>query len=81
MKDPYVVKAPPPDFQYMGLQTVGDYTYYGFKQNGGINWYIMRKDNTDDSAWAYAYYAPGGNDWATAWGTPNAESFGDPPDN
>jgi len=68
------------NYQYMGSQTVGDYTYYGFKRLASTNWYIMRKDNTDNSAWAYAYSSSGGNDWATAWATPAGESYDDPPD-
>jgi len=66
--------------QYMGSQTVGNYVYYGYKQFGGTGWYIMRKDTTDDSAWQYAYSASSVNDWATAWASPDGETYGDPPD-
>ena len=67
-------------YLYMGKQTAGDYYYYGFKEQGGTDWYIARYDTTDDSAWAYAYSSSGGNDWSTAWADPGSESFGDPPD-
>jgi len=40
-------------YEYMGKQTSGDYEYMGFKENGGTNWKVMRKDTTDDSAWQY----------------------------
>ena len=65
------------NYQYMGSQTSGDYVYYGFKENGGTHWKIMRKDTTDDSAWAYAYGTSG---WTTAWADPTGESYGLPPD-
>ncbi len=68
------------DYQFMGIKTVGSYDYFGFKQKGGTGWYIMRKDTTDAGAWAYAYSSDGGNSWAIAWGTPDGESYGNPPD-
>ena len=67
-------------YEYMGSKDVGSYSYYGFKQQGAVNWKIMRQDNTDDSAWAYAYSSDGGNSWSTAWGAPEEESYGEPSD-
>lgn len=64
-------------YEYMGKQTSGDYEYMGFKENGGTNWKVIRKDTTDDSAWAYCYGTSG---WTTAWADPTALSFDDPPD-
>jgi hypothetical protein len=65
-------------YEYMGDQTIGDYKYLGFKQNGGTNWKIMRKDNTDTSAWKYVYGTSG---WSTAWADPSDVSitYSDPP--
>jgi hypothetical protein len=65
------------EYRYMGKQTSGDYTFFGFKQDGGTSWYIMRQDGTDESAWLYAY---GSSGWSTAWAAPGSESYGDPPD-
>lgn len=65
------------DYEYMGKQTSGDYTYFGFKENGGTRYKIMRRDTTDASAWAYCYGASG---WSTAWTNPAGLSYGDPPD-
>ena len=62
--------------EYMGKKTSGDYEYFGFKENGGTSWKIMRKNNTDDSAWAYAY---GKSGWTTAWADPTILVYGDPP--
>ncbi len=67
-------------YEYMGKQTIGNYTYYGFKERGSVEWKVMRKDNTDDAAWQYAYSEASANDWTTAWATPGGESYGDPPD-
>ena len=67
-------------YQFMGNQTVGSYEYFGFKKYAGTDWYIMRRDTNDDSAWAYAYSSGTGNDWSTAWGSPDSESYDDPPD-
>lgn len=64
-------------YEYMGKQTSGDYEYMGFKENGGTNWKVIRKNTTDDSAWAYCYGTSG---WTTAWADPTALSFDDPPD-
>jgi len=64
-------------YEYMGKQASGDYEYMGFKENGGTNWKVMRKDTTDDSAWKYAYGTSG---WTTAWADPTTLSFDDPPD-
>ena len=63
-------------YEYMGKQTSGDYEYMGFKENGGTNWKVIRKDTTGDSAWAYAY---GASDWTTAWADPTVLVYGDPP--
>lgn len=63
-------------YEYMGDKTSGNYKYLGFKQNGGANWKIMRKNNTDTSAWAYCYGTTG---WTTAWSDPTALTFADPP--
>jgi len=62
--------------EYMGKKASGDYDYFGFKDNGGTGWKIMRKNNTNDSAWAYAY---GTSDWTTAWADPTVLVYGDPP--
>jgi len=69
--------APEKKYEYMGKKTGGGYIYYGYKQNGGLNWKIMRKNEGDDSAWKYAFGTSG---WSTAWTNPAAESYGDPPD-
>ena len=63
----------------MGLKQSGNYEYFGFKQNGGTSWYIMRHDITDDSAWLYSYSTPTGHTWTVAWGTPGGETYTDPP--
>jgi len=63
-------------YEYMGKQTSGAYTYYGFRQYGSSNWRIMRKDGNDASAWAYAYGTSG---WTASWASPAGESYGDPP--
>ena len=67
-------------YEYMGKKTAGDYTYYGFKERNSVEWKVMRKDNTDDAAWQYAYSESSANAWTTAWATPGDESYGDPPD-
>ena len=68
------------NYEFMGTQTAGDYKYFGFKQNGGTAWRIMRQNTADDSAWQYAYSSDGGNDWDTAWASPGDEGYDDPPD-
>ena len=69
-------------YEYMGKQTVGNYTYYGFKERGTTAWKVMRKDNTDDSAWAYCYSEAGAITWSTAWAAPADAGmvYGNPPD-
>jgi starvation-inducible outer membrane lipoprotein len=63
-------------YEYMGKQTSGDYEYMGFKENGGTNWKIMRKDTTDDSAWQYAY---GTSSFTSAWEDVTNLVYDDPP--
>ena len=63
-------------YEYMGKQSSGNYEYFGFKENGGTHWKIMRKDITDDSNWQYAYDSAG---WVTAWVNPVILSYNDPP--
>ena len=75
-QDEIIAKFPFENYQYMGSQTSGNYVYYGFKQYKGTGWYVMRKDTTDDSAWAYAYGTSG---WTTAWADPTILVYGDPP--
>jgi len=63
--------------EFMGTKTSGSYKYYGYKENGSPKWKIMRKDTSDEGTWQYAYGTSG---WSTAWGNPQNESYGDPPD-
>lgn len=68
------------NYEYMGKKTVGDYTYFGFKERGSTHWKIMRKDNTDDSAWVYAYSEiDTGVDWTTGWADPTTLTYAAPP--
>ncbi len=64
-------------YEYMGSQESGNYKYFGFKENGGTHWKIMRQDTTDDSAWQYAY---GDSGWSSAWSDPTTLTYSDPTD-
>ena len=62
------------DYEPVGTKIVGDYTYFGFKQNGGTNWKVMRGK---DDLFSYCYGTEG---WTDAWADPTVLSFDDPPD-
>jgi len=64
-------------YEFIGIQTSGTYTYFGFKENGGTRYRVIRSDSSDDSAWKYAYGLSG---WDAAWADPTALSYDDPPD-
>lgn len=63
----------------MGKQESGGYSYFGFKDSPGLNFWIARKNETTGD-WDY-YYGTGGNSaFAAAWADPAALSFNSPPD-
>ena len=66
------------EYAYMGKDITSDtdYEYFGFKQNGGENYKIMRKEIADDKAWKYAYGTSG---FVTAWANPSLLIFDNPP--
>ena len=65
-------------FEYMGKDVTSNvlFEYFGFKENGGTHWKIMRKELADDTAWKYCYGTSG---FASAWASPQNESYGLPP--
>jgi len=67
-------------YEYMGSQTIGIYTYFGFKEVGTVEWKIMQADDTNDGIWQFAYSESSANSWTTAWATPAGESYANPPD-
>lgn len=69
------------EYGYMGSKTSGDYKYFGFKENKGSRWKVMRQKTTDDSAWKYAYSTTEdpAKSWTAAWADPTALDYADPP--
>ena len=68
--------APRPKEEFMGKQTIGNYTYFGYKEVNSPFWKIIRKNDTDDSDWAYSY---GSDDWAAVWAYVDSLTYGPPP--
>lgn len=68
-------------YEYMGKDTTSNvlFEYFGFKENGGTNWKIMRKELADGTAWKYAYGTSG---FSTAWLDPSdvGITYANPPD-
>ena len=80
-QDDIIAKLGSIEYAYMGSITSGDFTYFGYKQNGGTHWKVMRQDTTDDSAWKYAYDTTETptKDWTAAWSDPTVLSYNNPP--
>jgi hypothetical protein len=69
-------KFPFENYQFMGDQEIGDYTYILNKEYQGTSWYVMRI-KTSDNTIAYAYGTSG---FDAIKADPTSGSYGDPPD-
>lgn len=61
------------EYLYHGKKTNGSYDYYGYKQNGGIRWQIMKKHTSTESD---VSWATGQGNFAAAWAAYGSQTYG-----